>query len=182
MGDSEKKLFLGIDPGMEGAWSVVDEDGSPMQRTPTPRVAGSKGGVDVKAIVDWLLSLDLPSYKTVVAVFEDVHPLYMVTASSTGKLMESKGQIEGILFSFAALSGANIRIEPLTPKKWQSKVWTPFDKVMKNGKQDPKGTSIAAAKRIWPAEDFRANPRCRVPHDGIVDATLMAEAGRRLFK
>lgn len=47
---------------------------------------------------------------------------------------------------------------------------------------DPKGKSLQAAQRLFPLIDLRATERCKIPHDGFVDALLIAEYGRRIFK
>ena len=78
------------------------------------------------------------------------------------------------------------------PKKWQS-IWegVPIQKVptgKKNKKGEPmyktdtKATSLLAVQRLFPNIDLRASERCKIPHDGIVDALLMAEYCRRNFK
>jgi hypothetical protein len=36
-----------------------------------------------------------------------------------------------------------------------------------------------ALNRLFPKEDFRATPKSRTPHEGLMDAALMAEFGRR---
>jgi len=44
---------------------------------------------------------------------------------------------------------------------------------------DPKKKSAEAARRLFPNHDFRASVRCKKPHDGMVDAALILEWGRR---
>lgn len=45
--------------------------------------------------------------------------------------------------------------------------------------QEAKRRSLLAAKRLFPGASLLATPRCRVEHDGLVDALLIAEYGRR---
>ena len=172
-------IILGVDPGMSGCWAAIREDSEIESFLITPRVGG-KGPVDIPAIIEWMNSLGLSEYKRAILAFEDVHPLYGVSVSSTGSLMESKGMIRGILTTYAC-AHHNASVVPLTPKKWQSTVWLTGDKVTKASKLDTKATSLVAAKRIWPGFGFLATPRSKTPHDGLVDALLIAEAARRLF-
>jgi hypothetical protein len=38
-----------------------------------------------------------------------------------------------------------------------------------------KKAALAKARKCWPEEKWLANERCRTPHDGIVDAVLIAQ-------
>lgn len=171
-------IILGVDPGMEGCWAAINEKSELIDRLVNPRV-GKTGPVDLPAIINWLKSLQLPTFDKCIFAFEDVHPLYGVSVSSTGSLMESKGMIRGVLTTFA-MSLQNASVVPLTPKAWQSTVWLTGDKVTKASRVDTKATSLVCAKRIWPQEKFLATQKSKKPHDGIVDAMLIAEAARRI--
>ena len=171
-------IIIGVDPGMEGCWAAIDGNSNLVSRIVNPRIGG-KGPVDLPVIINWMKSICIEGYDRCIFAFEDVHPLYGVSVSSTGSLMESKGMIRGVLTVFA-MSHTNASVIPLTPKKWQSTVWLTGDKVTKASKLDTKATSLVAAKRIWPNDRFLASSRCKTPHDGIVDAMLIAEAARRL--
>lgn len=173
-------LFISADPGMEGAWAAIDETCRVISYMKTPRVGGNTGPIDLVAICDWLRKFDLSNYDKVVMTVEDVHALFKVSASSTGTLMESKGQIEGIM-SLYAFANDKVSYQMLAPKTWQKEVWTHADKVFKAAKVDTKATSLSCAKKLWPTEKFLATPKCKVPHDGIVDALLICEAARRRF-
>lgn len=43
-----------------------------------------------------------------------------------------------------------------------------------------KEAALAAAEAIWLEENWLASPRSRVPHDGLIDAALIAEHVRRI--
>jgi hypothetical protein len=45
-------------------------------------------------------------------------------------------------------------------------------------KGDTKPAALAKAKQLWPEETFLASARSTKPHEGIVDAYLIAEYGR----
>lgn len=179
MDEFKDVLIVGVDPGMEGCWAAIDGMSSPISVLVTPRV-GKTGPVDIPKIIQWMRSLPLKQSKRAILAFEDVHPLFGVSVSSTGSLMESKGIIRGVLTAFACSHPA-ASVVPLAPKKWQSLTWLTGDKVTKASKLDTKATSLVAAKRIWPTFSFIASERSKKPHDGIVDAMLIAEAARRIY-
>lgn len=58
------------------------------------------------------------------------------------------------------------------------KIWT---KAMHEGttKADAKVRSLEAARRLFPNYDFRATSKCKKPHDGLIDAALIALYGWR---
>jgi hypothetical protein len=48
-----------------------------------------------------------------------------------------------------------------------------------NGKRDTKAMALIACKRIFPDIDLTLTSRANKPHDGYIDAILMAEWGKR---
>lgn len=46
--------------------------------------------------------------------------------------------------------------------------------------KDTKGAAATRAAQLFPGVDFRASARCRKPHDGMVDAALIAAYGVRV--
>lgn len=67
---------------------------------------------------------------------------------------------------------------------WQREYW-PSPPRAKAGepklpKFDTKAAAYKAASSIWPDQSFLATARSSVPHDGIVDACLIAEHVRRI--
>ena len=54
-------------------------------------------------------------------------------------------------------------------------------KITSNARGVPKSSlaSITAATRLWPTETFLPTPRCTKISDGMTDAALIAEYGRR---
>jgi hypothetical protein len=48
----------------------------------------------------------------------------------------------------------------------------------KSGETKPRALEVAS--RTWPEEDWLATPRSSKPHEGLIDAALIAEYGRRM--
>lgn len=169
-------VYLAADPGKNGALVAINENSEIIDRMATPRISKT-GPVDLIAEYQFI-EKNIKDADRAVLIIEDVHALYGVSTIATSSLMENKGQLHGIMTGFTLRYPAAIHF--LAPKAWQKEVWSHVDKVFKSNKIDTKATSLACAKRLWAGYDFRENSKCRVAHDGIVDALLMAEAARRL--
>lgn len=162
--------FVGIDPGKDGAFVVLDEDRNIVDVTVIPTI-GSE--YDKEGMLAWIRQYDIQH-----AVLENVHAPQLGGRSSCFNFGRGKGLLEMMLF---ALEVPHTQVMPQT---WQKEMWQGVTKQMKKGtrKTDTKATSLLAAKRLFPGMDLRKSDRARVPHDGIVDALLMAEYCRRKFK
>lgn len=117
---------------------------------------------------------------------EELTHLFGLPASSNFKLGYSVGIIHGILQTLGDFY-------MIHQKKWQQ-IWEPQDivyeidkktgktKMVKRGKSsqpkiNTKQTSLNCARRLYPDHDLLADG-CRVPHDGYIDALLIATFGR----
>lgn len=169
------KIYIGVDPGSDGFISVIGEDGVyeflPIDGTPIQNVSNFIGKFGLGNCV---------------AVLEDVHAVFGSSAKGTFSFGFSKGML------LALLVAHRIPYVLVAPKDWQNEVWINADKEytaqkqkLKSGEErtikkvDTKSTSINAARRLFPSVDFRKSERAKKPHDGKVDALLMAEYGRR---
>jgi hypothetical protein len=79
------------------------------------------------------------------------------------------GQLQGILITM------KIPYQLVTPL-----MWTRVMHVGCTGK-DAKAKSLQAARRLFPSVDLLATARSRVPHDGMVDALLIAAFGAKRY-
>lgn len=172
-------LYVGIDPGLLGAYAAIDGNGTIVSYLKTPR-DGKSGTVDFAGVWGWFKSLSLPRFTSATVVLEDVHPLPGVSARSTWTFSENKGMNLMLAWFLCYEFYSNVRFRLITPKHWQKATWDLGDRVEKDGKCDTKATSLNAARRIWPGESFLASEKSKKPDDGIVDALLIAEAARRL--
>lgn len=171
---NRSKVYVGIDPGKSGAICYVDTDGC-LNKWVIP-VSGKD--VDAQALYDIIDGIK--QYHDPVIVLEDVHSMYGMSANSNFQFGFVCGLIRAIVIVH------RIPFHFVAPKTWQKVIWSTPDKVykpkkptQKNPSVDTKATSLNAAKRIFPNFDFTKNQRSRVEHDGIVDAILIAEFGRR---
>ena len=61
------------------------------------------------------------------------------------------------------------------PKTWQKVMF------MDMPKEDTKKMSYIVCSRLFPGTSWLANERCRKPHDGILDAVMLACYGFRIL-
>lgn len=155
-------MILGCDPGLQGGLAILSDDG--VITEPMPTVKAKKGELlNLAELTRWLKE-QLPIDR---AYLEMVSARPGQGVSSTFKFGRGYGAIEGIL------TALGIPYQLVTPQAWT--------KVMHQGIEaaDPKAKSLIAVSRLFPGFDLRASDRSRVPHDGMVDALLIAEFGRR---
>lgn len=154
-----KNVIVGVDNGLGGGLCALSAThGLVIDHCPMPVVRkGKKDVIDIKAFLTWLRRFDPSS--TLVAVEEPLH--FAKTLASMRSMAISFGMILG------SCETAGYTAEPVQVRDWQPKMLGRF----------PRGQSKAAAlrraKMLWPDELWLAGPKCRTPHDGIVDAALI---------
>jgi hypothetical protein len=174
-------IFVGIDPGKNGGIAIINDQEIILHTI--PQVSKE---VDVRGLFDIFEGIKLNTDPSKI-VIEDVHSVFGASASANFQFGWITGFLEGMSMSL------EIPYFKIQPKIWQKEIWSggkiieiPTDKKDKNGnvkyKTDTKATSLLAAKRLFPNVSFVPTPRSKKDHDGLVDALLLAEYGRRKFK
>lgn len=171
-------IYVGCDVGKDGSIVAMDMDGRFLLKSGIPKEKDPLDNYPKLFAIFKQLQVLNGFNKDIIVVIEDVHSLYGMSAKSN--------------FSFGGIKHAKImacvaldyEYHLVQPKNWQKAMWLPEDVVLKpNGRtKDTKATSLNAAKRMWPDEDFRKTDRSKVPHDGIIDGALMAEYCRMINK
>ncbi len=158
-------MIVGVDPGKDGALCALAEERFPsyLAVLPMPLIHGAKrDAYDLAKILDWLSGAD--------HVF--VEKLQPMPLKKGGTIANYNRGYCTALFETACTALKR----PLTlvrPQEWQREMFagSPGD--------DTKQRSILVAMRLFPGFDLRRTERCCGPHDGIADALLIAEWGRR---
>lgn len=151
------KLTIGIDIGARGAIASL-----------------YKGHLDyaiLGTVPLWTRFIKSLNKKPDLVVIEDLHSIFGASAKSNFQFGVNNGIVIG------ALEALDIKYIKVAPKKWQKAIWIEQDHIRYNDKLDTKATSLNAALRIYPNEKFIVTSRSIVPHDGIVDAVLLATYG-----
>lgn len=159
-------MFVGIDNGLKGGIAFVTNDGqiADLQVMPTFK-DGKYNRVEATALNDLFLrdSFDISNIRFV--SYEK--PVGSKSASAVRSMADSFAVVD------AVLSLLGLRREPITPQKWQREYWA------RQTGDDTKKKALAVAQRLWPEQSWLATSRSTKPHDGLVDAALIAEFARR---
>jgi hypothetical protein len=170
-----REYYIGIDLGKQGAISVLKK-GKPHAKHPMPKVGKE---IDLKGILNILAPY---AKKDCHVVFEKVHGMFGLMKKAAVSLGLQTGYME------MACVALGIPYTMVSPVSWQKVIFkdariqtkTKLDEEGNSKKvKDTKKTALLVAKRLYPAEDFLASSRSRKPSDGIVDAYLLAEYGKR---
>ena len=97
----------------------------------------------------------------------DVRPMPKQGITSTFTTGMSFGLLQGVCV------GLEVPVELVQARGWQ--------KVMLAGmaQKDTKAASIKRCLELFPSVSLLATPRCKKPHDGMADALMIAEFGKR---
>jgi crossover junction endodeoxyribonuclease RuvC len=165
-------VFVGIDPGLQGAIAFVDSEvpgqmsslGARVFDMPVIKI-GKRHDYVVPNLVSFFLDKrgESPLADVLVGI-ESLHAMPSSMCSGVGNfsLGRSSGVFEGI---FASL---HIPFQKIPPQRWK--------KVMLDGLPKEKGSSVVVAKRLFPGVSLS-----RVKDHGRADALLIAEFCRRTY-
>lgn len=144
--------FLGIDPGKNGGFAVLDET--------EPIILNKFDKDDFIRITDWLSNAQ---YKTKCCI-EKVHAMPKQGSVSMFSFGENYGWLKGVL------DAQEISYQEIPPQTWKKLFGLNSDKVK----------SIEVAKQLFPKT--RLIPENgRKESDGFAEALLMAEYARRML-
>lgn len=144
-------IYIGVDPGKNGGIAIIDNDGAVVFSFSEERL---------------LIELDSISQEyECICYLEHVHAMPKQGVSSTFNFGMNFGFIQGVLKAY------NIPYELVTPQKWKKEFSCTSDK----------NTSIEVCKRLFPNVNLKATERCKKDHDGMAEALLIAEYGRRHY-
>jgi len=164
-------VIIGIDNGVSGSLAAISShNGAFIDAITMPcKYIGKLNVIDGAKVVSWIKAI---SSCKVQCVAIEACPDHARKAS----IMRSMGISFGILFGAISTGMPYVKIVAVrsgTPKDSWQKFMLPD---CKSG--DTKPRALELAKRLWPDETFLATERSKVPHDGIVDAALLAEYAR----
>lgn len=153
------KLILGIDPGQKGGIVALGQrTGRIVQKFPMPKEPPR-------------LASFLSSHTIVMAWIEKAQAYPRQGIRSTFNYGTHFGMLQGMLIAL------RIPFALVSPRTWQKEMF------FKTTHKCPKAKALAAANRIFAKKkDFWIHgARAKKPHDGIVDAALIAGYGQKKF-
>ena len=148
-------IYIGVDPGKNGGIAFIDT---------------FKQSYDVYVFSEETLLKKLyqfSKYKTdsIKCVLEKVNAMPGQGVVSMFNFGQNYGFIQGVLKAYG------IPYELVSPQKWKKEFSCTSDK----------NTSIEVCKRLFPKVNLKATDRCKKDHDGMAEALLTAEYGRRHY-
>lgn len=153
----EREVYVGIDPGAKGYVCVWWAVGKEYEHCPIADTDSLKK----------LLREVAQCYA--VAAIESVHSMPRQGVSTTFTFGKNYGIVLGMLMAYG------IPYVEVAPRVWQKEMWSPGDKILRDGKVDTKLTSYSAARRLHPSMVFKRTERCKTFDDNKVDATLICD-------
>ncbi len=179
--------MIGIDPGKTGGIVILITSGLDIYRIPK-----IKTEVDLQALKNIFIKIKSSSKEcdNFHLYIEKVHAIFGSSAKSTFEFGRICGQLEGFIVA------NEIPHTYVQPKVWQKEMFEGIKEIrkpgkldkngkLKKGKIDTKAMAELALKRLLPSnyEQFyvvdASGNKSKNVHDGLVDAYLIAEYGRR---
>jgi hypothetical protein len=160
-------IVIGADNGISGALVALSaHHGLVIDKTLMPtRQSGKSRECNGAEIVKWLHGFSFNRIAVCLETPSKHSPGLLALCS----MWDCYGAIRGVLES------CGIQHARIAPQTWQAAL---LGKVPKGG---TKAAARAKAAQIWPKEEWLATPRSKKPHEGYVDAALIAEYYRRKF-
>ena len=155
-------MILGIDPGGRGGIAWLTKSGKISKLCVMPMISKE---------------LNEPGLRDIFEASRDEIDHVFIEHSQA---MEMMGRISSFKYgmNFMAIKMCAVCLRmPFTLVKPQ--VWQKIMHRGINSKLSTKRRSLIAATRVFPGESFMASARSEKPHDGLYDAALIAEWGRR---
>lgn len=145
--------YIGIDPGKKGGIAVIFDGGYEAYFMPDTTAS-------IVKLLDQLT--DPPASSTCV-----IEQVQVMGKSFGAKAALSYGQHYGEIIGILAAYG--VKVIEVRPAIWKKGM----------GLTKEKDDSIALCERLFPEINLLPTPRCTKPSDGMAEAMLLAEYGRR---
>lgn len=157
-------IYIGIDPGKNGGIAVIGYENKREQNQRKIDVYVYQDDTLIKLAKEFAYFRNVLKEDSI-CYLELVHAMPKQGVSSTFNFGMNFGFIQGVLKAY------NIPYELVTPQKWKKEFSCTSDK----------NTSIEVCKRLFPKVNLKATVRCKKDHDGMAEALLIAEYGRRHY-
>ena len=149
------KVYIGIDPGSKGGIAVISDDG-----------IISLSLYNSYEIADLLNNIN-NRYDNIMCTLEKVHSMPRDGVKQAFKFGENYGFVKGTLMAL------KIPFQEVLPQTWKKEY-----SLISKTKQD----SIKRCKELFPNVNLLPTDRCKKESDGLAEALLICEYGRRKFK
>lgn len=160
------KTYIGIDIGKKGAIAVINENS--IDTFPMPM---TKDEVDIGSLF-FILATNSPENTHI--IFEKLGVIY----GSSKQTAFSMGYQMGLVEAFCV--AMEIPYTAVRAKDWQKEMFKHTTVINKPGKtsKDTKAMALVTIKRLFPTLSLTYG-KTNKPHDGLIDAVLIAEYARK---
>ncbi|NBO99575.1 MAG: hypothetical protein EBU90_05540 [Proteobacteria bacterium] len=168
------KGYIGIDIGKKGAIVYKTVDGS-IQAYKMPMIKNELDYAFLHDILKIMVSAHKHSYKKPPhLVFEKLGVIFGSSKATAFSMGHQSGAVEMLAIAL------ELPYTKIPAKQWQKEMFIGVDEIVNSkNKRDTKAMALVAAKRLFPDSDITTAAK---PHDGMIDALLMAEyAARKRF-
>lgn len=167
------RYYIGIDLGLNGGFALLSDE---VKTLPMPRIKTEIDYGSIHEIIHrWNEQSINFSGKPAHVVFEKLGLIFKSSKATALSMGFQSGAVEMVCISLG------IPFTKVTPKTWQREMFTGIEAIYKpqSSSLDTKRMALICAGRIFPDLKFTFSDRARKPHDGLIDALLLAEYGRR---
>lgn len=154
---SQNRIYIGIDPGSNGAIAIIVDD--------VVYKVVKYDSYEISNIIKELVS-NYSKDHTMMCTLEKVHSMPRDGVKQAFKFGENYGFVKGTLMAL------QIPFQEVTPMTWKKE----YSLV----KQE-KLVSIKRCKELFPGISLLPSSRCTKESDGMAEALLICEYGRRHF-
>jgi len=160
--------IVGLDNGVSGAVVVMSHSsGKIIAKTTMPvKKRNGTNEIDIVTLRNWLMGVLNGRMSSATYIIEE--PVGSKSLNAAKSMASSFHAIRGML------DCKGLDWHGVAARTWQKAIFgSTKDK-------DTKVLSIAKAKELWPDEEWLKTSRCKSEFDGLTDAALLAEYGRRM--
>jgi hypothetical protein len=173
--------YIGVDIGKKGGICVMNSDNETYKLHKIPIKLND---IDIPFIKDILENIVTSHFNKegskVVLIFEKLGLIYGSSKATAFSMGYQSGIFEGIGISLGC------EVIKIPAVKWQKEMFKEIPEQKKPfGKRDTKKMALEAAKKIIKSKKVTENfiiggKRIKIPHDGLVDAFLIAQYAKNL--
>jgi hypothetical protein len=157
------KIYIGVDIGLLGAIVIMHPEGH-IEKAKMPLIG---------KVIDIPTLRRLIGRRDAVVVFEDLGVIFGSSKAAAFSMGYQVGIVEALCVA------ASMPYHKVKAKMWQKEMFQGVPELKKGEKRDTKGMALVACQRIFPGMDLTFTERAQKPHDGLVDALLIAEYAKR---
>jgi len=168
----KSKCYVAVDIGKSGGIAVITDEG--VQTFQMPKI---KTELDYHALANMFEGFS-NKYPDMHISFEKLGVIFGSSKQTAFSMGEQSGCVE-MLCLCSATPYTKVRAVD-----WQKEMFQGLDQITRAGKsgkpvRDTKAMALMAIKRLYPSLKLTFGERATVPHDGLIDAVLIAAYAKR---